>query len=296
MEELPDLASQKSQHAWERRSLQETTVNPVTTHSRPDPGVRPGSGTLAKRVAHVPADITGVRADPNRAPCSNIAELGRAVRVSWRAWLTQRPGREGKAWARRCSGPLPPPAPRARAPSRTSPVAQPLAQRAALAHQAQVHVREPRGAGEQHQQKQQLDLFADLLHREPRHRGRPRPAPGRTQWRRCGPRLPCAPRRVPQPRMALCPPPAATGCGRDTRLPLAEGPGWAVEGLLTVPLPGPARPLGLHALGAAAGPSSIHAAVLPTVKRARPPRREGQSGSGQPAGSQSAAWEAGSAC
>ena len=59
MEELPDLASQKSQHAWERRSLQETTVNPVTTHSRPDPGVRPGSGTLAKRVAHVPADITG---------------------------------------------------------------------------------------------------------------------------------------------------------------------------------------------------------------------------------------------
>ena len=192
------------------------------------------------------------RVEPNRAPCPDTAELGRAARVSRQLWAEPRAERKGRARARGRLGPSPPP-PRARAPSRTSPVAQPLAQRAALAHEAQVHVREPRGAGKQHQQKQQLDLFADLLHREPRHRGRPRPARGRAQRRRCGPPLLRAPRRVPRPRMAHCPPPAAPGCGRDPGLPLAKGPGWAVERLPAVPPPGPARPLGLQAPGGRGG-------------------------------------------
>lgn len=43
------------------------------------------------------------------------------------------------------------------------------AQRLSLADEADVQVGEPDGAGEQHQQQQQLELLADLLHREPQH-------------------------------------------------------------------------------------------------------------------------------
>lgn len=63
----------------------------------------PGLGTLPKRVAHVTADVIGLRAGPNRAPCPNIAERGRATRVSGRVWPTPRPGRGEKTRTPRCS-------------------------------------------------------------------------------------------------------------------------------------------------------------------------------------------------
>lgn len=88
------------------------TVNPVTTASRSDPGVRPGLGTLPGRVAHVTADVTGLRAGPNRAPRPNIAEPGRATGVPGRVWPAPSPGRGGKARTPRRSRPSPPPAPR----------------------------------------------------------------------------------------------------------------------------------------------------------------------------------------
>lgn len=82
--------------------------------------------------------------------------------------------------------------------------------------------------------------------------------------------------------MALCPPPAAEGCGRDPRMPLAAGPGWAAERLRRCPRPAPPGRWGSKLLGAAAGLSSIHDAVLPTVKRARHARGESQSGPASP--------------
>lgn len=81
---------------------QEPTVNPVTTGSRSDPGVRPGLGTLPRRVAHVTADVTGLRAGRNRAPCPNIAEPGKVARVSGRVWPTPSPGRGKKARTPSC--------------------------------------------------------------------------------------------------------------------------------------------------------------------------------------------------
>lgn len=114
--------------------------------------------------------------------------------------------------------------------SRTSPVAQPLAQRATRAHQAPVHVREPRGAGEQQQQQQQLHLLADLLHREPRHRGATlrgvAAAPRPRLLRPTSPGPPCCAQRL-QPRMALCPLP---GLRDVVATPGLLGPrsGWAV--------------------------------------------------------------------
>lgn len=180
-----------------------------------------------KRVPGVTADVIGSPAEQSRDPSPNIAELGGARQQG--LWAV-RPPRLGR------------PGPSRRAPSRTSPVAQPLAQRAARAHQAPVHVREPRGAGEQQQQQQQLHLLADLLHREPRHRdatlrgvaAAPRPRLPRPT----SPGPPCCAQRL-QPRMALCPLP---GLRDSVATPGLLGPrsGWAVGAALRgAPPPAP---------------------------------------------------------
>lgn len=78
----------------------------------------------------------------------------------------------------------------------TSAIGEVEAQRPALAHQADVQVGEPHSTGEQHQQQQQLELLANLLHREPQHRpgsiaGPARPAPA-LALRGAGPQPPAA--------------------------------------------------------------------------------------------------------
>lgn len=132
---------------------------------------------------------------------------------------------------------------RALTPSRTSPVAQPLAQRATRAHQAPVHVREPRGAGEQQQQQQQLHLLADLLHREPRHRGATlrgvAAAPRPRLHRPTSPGPPCCAQRL-QPHMALCPLPGLRDLVATPGL-LGPRSGWAV-GAAPRSAPPPAPP------------------------------------------------------
>lgn len=68
-EAQPDLASRKSQHAGPGSGdlPRSPPLTPsLTTRSRPDPGIRRGSGTLPKRVAHVTADVIGVLAGLSR--------------------------------------------------------------------------------------------------------------------------------------------------------------------------------------------------------------------------------------